>query len=101
MPEDSELTFAEMEANARRLLFERLCKTFDGIAKMAMHASSDFSTDAANKTSISERLKDAHAVITLIIDEAMRGLGESTTNGLVLVTLAAMNKYGPQDSHPR
>jgi hypothetical protein len=98
---DEELTFAEMEANARRLLFEKLCKTFDGIAKIAMRASSEFSTDAANNMSISERLKDAHAVITLIVDEAMRGLGESTTHGLVLVALAAMNKYGEQDSSPR
>lgn len=101
MPDHSELTFAEMEADARRLLFEKLCKTFDGIAKIALRASSEFSTDAANNTSLSERLKDAHAVITLIIDEALRGLGESTTNGLVYTTLAAMNKYGEQDSSSR
>jgi len=92
MPEKQDLTFAEVQGNVKRSLCGTLAKTFDEIAKTAMRASADFSSELADG-SVLERIQNAHSVITLIIDEAMRGLGEATTAGVAFATVTTMKQY--------
>jgi hypothetical protein len=100
MPEEESLSFADMEASAKHKLCEMLSRTFDDIAKLAMRASSEFSTDVENR-SVRERLINAHSIVTLIIEDAMRGLGEATTSAMVYAGMAAMQTYGEsEDSSP-
>jgi hypothetical protein len=92
MPEERNMNFADMEANVKRNICTTLRTTFDEIAKTAMRASSEFSSDVENR-SVRERLINAHAVITLIIDNAMRGLGEATTAAMMFATVSTMKDY--------
>jgi len=95
-----ELTFAEMEANIKRNLSRSLVKTFEEIAKIAMRAASDFSTEVENK-SVIERLQNAHSVIALIIDDGMRGLGQATTLAMGFAAVTTMKGYEePDESSP-
>jgi hypothetical protein len=61
-----------------------------------MRDSSEFSTEVDNRT-VRERLQNAHAVITLIIDDAMRGLGEAASAGMAFAIVSTMKDYEEPD----
>jgi hypothetical protein len=96
MSEDQGTAFAQMEANVKHNLSKTLTRTFDEIAKIAMRASAEFSFDVDDR-SVRERLQNAHAVITLIIDDAMRGLGDATTVGMAFAVVSTMKQYEEPD----
>ena len=101
MDEEHELTYADIETNIKRNLSSTLAQTFDEIAKIAMRASADFSTEVPTK-SVMERLQNAHSVVTLIIDEAMRGLGTATKLGMGVAVVTTLKDHEePEDSFPR
>ena len=100
MSEERSLSYAEMETNVKNNLCVTLSSTFDEIAKIALRASSEFSTDVENR-SVRERLINAHAVVTLIIDDAMRGLGEATTAAMVFATITTLkDSEEPEEPSP-
>src|ERR1035437_2752042 len=83
MPESpNELSlFAEMRRNANVKLARDLSATFDAIAKVAMRASAEFS-ELENDNGVLPKIQKAHSVVTLLIDDAMRGLNEATFSAL-------------------
>ena len=51
-----------------------LRSTFEGIAKLALQGSAEASDDSLN---VIEKMRKAHTRVTLIVDDAMRGLAEA------------------------
>ncbi len=101
MDEEPDLTYSRIETNVKRNLSGTLTQTFDEIAKIAMRASADFSTEVPTE-SVMERLQNAHSVITLIIDEAMRGLGAATRLAMGVAVITTLRGHEEsEDPHPR
>jgi hypothetical protein len=57
-----------------RIVSRKLSETFDAIAKDAMQAAAIARDPSVNWF---EKLNDAHSRVTLIVEVAMRGLGEA------------------------
>ncbi len=63
-----------------------LVSTFDQIAKTAMQASAEFS-NPDSKMSVLERSQKAHSAITLIMDDAMRGLSTAVSSAIMFAVM--------------
>jgi hypothetical protein len=74
MSDDS--NFGEVRAGLDSRVAAELARTFDQIAKTAMRTSAEFS-DANDQGNVLERIKKAHSAVTLIMDDAMRGLNSA------------------------
>jgi len=85
-----DLTFPEIKANIARGLSQQLSKTFDAIAKTAIRASAEFSEVPEGEAEILPTIQKAHSLVTLIIDDAMRGLGEATTYAMCHATVSTL-----------
>jgi hypothetical protein len=84
-----EFTFSSAKMNINAKLARDLVATFDGIAKIAMRASAEFS-DLANDPGVLQKIQKAHSTVTLIIDDAMRGLNEATTAAVGIAVMATL-----------
>jgi hypothetical protein len=88
-PDESLPIFESARIGATRLLSKNLIATFDEIAKLAIRASAEFS-ESQDDQDILQKVRKAHSTVTLIIDDAMRGLGEATQTVAGFVTLSVL-----------
>jgi len=92
MPEEKqEPTYAEIRSNISRELSKKLSATFDEIAKIAIRASAEFS-ETTGDPDVPGKIQKAHSMVTLIIDDAMRGLGESANYALGTGVLSVLEE---------
>jgi hypothetical protein len=83
--------YEQLKQDAAGKLAENLTRTFDGIAKLAMRASAEFS-EAKTDTNIVAKIQKAHSTITLIMDDAMRGLNDATTSVFAFAVAYVLEK---------
>ena len=96
MPEESYL--GEQKKTVDSMLTTELVNTFDQLAKIAMRASAEFS-ELGNSMPVLPRIQKAHALITLIVDDAMRGLNKATTHAVSYGLMTGL-KSGEDDEYP-
>ncbi len=95
---DSDLNFREAMDAFELNLSGDLAQTFNDVAKIAMKASAE-SSDDTNDMKVLQKIQKAHSIITLIMDDAMRGLNKATTSALsfgVMSGLAASDESSPR-----
>ncbi|MGD1094375.1 MAG: hypothetical protein ABSB35_20595 [Bryobacteraceae bacterium] len=93
----NDLNFREAMGAFELKLSSDLAQTFNDIAKIAMQASAEFSDDT-NNMKVLQKIQKAHSVVTLIMDDANRGLNKATTSALsfgVMSGLAASEDEPP------
>jgi hypothetical protein len=95
MPDNSSY-FSEMQAGASAKLSRDLASTFDAIAKTAMRASAEFS-DPENDLGVFPKIQKAHSVVTLLIDDAMRGLNEAITAAMGFALAVGLEKGSDEE----
>jgi hypothetical protein len=83
--------YEKLKKDAAAKLADNLTRTFDGIAKLAMRASAEFS-ETQTDTNIVAKIQKAHSTITLIMDDAMRGLNDATTSVLAFTVAYVLEK---------
>ena len=76
-----------------------LRRTFEGIAKLALQGSAEVSDDSLN---VVEKMRKAHTRVTLIVDDAMRGLAEAHESMFVsgIILGATPEEDGEEKSSP-
>jgi hypothetical protein len=85
------MTYEQLKQARASELAANLTKTFDGIAKLAMRASAEFS-ETATETDIVTKIQKAHSTVTLIMDDAMRGLNAATVSALEFAIAHVLEK---------
>jgi hypothetical protein len=96
-PKEELPIFEVAKIGATELLSKNLVETFDGIAKLAMRASAEFA-DTSNDQNVLQKVQKAHSAITLIIDDAMRGLGEATQTLMAYATVSVLASEEEENS---
>jgi|HubBroStandDraft_4_1064222.scaffolds.fasta_scaffold1298652_1 hypothetical protein len=99
MPEDDSM-FGEMADKINVKLARSLSTTFDGIAKLAMRASAEFS-DLESDPGVLQKIEKAHSTVTLIIDDAMRGLSDATMAAMIWAGTARLPSEREDGPPPR
>jgi hypothetical protein len=84
-----EFTYRSAKENIEEKLGPELAAMFDQVAKIAMRASAEFS-DSSTDLKVLQKIQKAHSVVTLIIDDAMRGLNKATTLALSFGVMAGL-----------
>jgi len=87
--EDRGMTYDEMLVNTATNLSRALGASFDSIAKIAIRASAEFSEDE-DDTDIVAKIQKAHSTVTLIMDDAMRGLNKATLSALAFTVVSTL-----------
>lgn len=77
MPTPEDRSWDDIKRTVAKNLARKLCGTFNAVAKIAIQASAEFS-ESADDPDVISKVEKAHSTVTLIIDDAMRGLGEAT-----------------------
>ncbi|HWQ55744.1 MAG TPA: hypothetical protein VN442_18805 [Bryobacteraceae bacterium] len=72
-----------------------LRKTFEGIAKLALQGAAEADDPAVN---IIDKARKAHARVTLIIEDAMRGLAQVNESMFVGGIIAGVEAGSDEDS---
>ncbi|HEV1288004.1 MAG TPA: hypothetical protein VNU44_21950 [Bryobacteraceae bacterium] len=86
---DEDFSYAETRDRFEAKLSRDLAQTFDTVAKIAMRASAEFSEGASNMK-VLQKIQKAHSVVTLIMDDAMRGLNEATSSALAFGVMTGL-----------
>jgi len=66
-----------------------LAAVFDQIAKTAMRTAAEFS-DPHNHAAVLQRIQKAHSAITLIMDDAMRGLNTAMLSAMAYAVITGV-----------
>ena len=91
MPEsDDSFSFAKARDTFESKLSSDLAETFNQVAKLAMQASAEFS-DGSNDMKVLQKIQKAHRTVTLIMDDAMRGLNEATASALSFAVTSGLS----------
>jgi|SRR5579862_1436442 len=101
MPDEEFDATKSMNAFEEKLSLD-LAQTFNVVAKIAMRASAEFSEGGSNMK-VLQKIQKAHSVVTLIMDDAMRGLNEATTSALSFCVMAGLEAgtHEGESSSPR
>ena len=75
MEEDDIQEMGRIASDLSNRVSDELTKTFESIAKIAMQAAARSSDP---KIAMIEKVRRAHSDLTLIVDEAMRGMNKAT-----------------------
>jgi hypothetical protein len=94
-PNDSSLS-KKVQVDASKKLARDLASTFDAIAKTAMRASAEFA-DLENDPGVYAKVQKAHSVVTLLMDDAMRGLNEAINAAMVFALAVGLEKRSGEE----